>query len=229
MAKKKKINRKKLLKEPDEFLSLTSQMLRWAAEHKTRLYYALAIIVVLALTIASWRFYINRAENTAMALMQQAVAKYETVKGDSSPGKAYRDVSGDFEFILNNYGRRPSGKLARIFYANVCFDTGRYKKAIALYRQALEDFEKHPLVHNLVLSDLGYAYEQIDDDRAAVSYFEKITTGTYPILQAEALFNLGVLYEKLGEAQKSKAAYQKILAGYPDSIYFKIVKQRLTG
>ena len=44
----------------------------------------------------------------------------------------------------------------------------------------------------------------------------------------EALFNLGVLYEKLGDTDKSHQAFKQILSSYPNSMYFDIVKEKLS-
>ena len=123
-------------------------------------------------------------------------------------------------------GSKNSGKIARVIFANICFDAGDYAKAIELYRQSLEDFKNHAFMNNLLRSDLGYAHGQLNDIPSAVSSFEKIAENQEPILRDEALFNLGVLYEKSGDPQKSADAFQRIITEHPDSMYIEIVKER---
>ncbi|UCD77698.1 MAG: tetratricopeptide repeat protein [Desulfobacterales bacterium] len=230
MAKKRKKTRKELLKEPDEFITLSGKLIRFAVEHKTALTYAVAIIIGLAVIISGIRFFSIRGENKAAALLDKSLTKYESLKNEKkSPQESYSAVSSDFQLILSKYSSKESGKIARLTFANICYNAGNYEQAIELYKTSLEDFEKHPLIHNQVLGSLGYAWEQLNDYATAVVYFEKLAASPEPIMRAEALYHLGWLYDKLGQTDKSQAAYNKILSDHPDFIYLDLVKERMTG
>ena len=162
-------------------------------------------------------------------MLGQSMMEYNSLKSQKSPDEVYSAVSGSFENILQKYSSKDSGKLARLMYANICYDAGQYKQAIDLYNASLKDFENHPVIHSQVINSLGYAYEQQKDYSTAVSYFEKISAAPGQILRDEALFHLGRLYDKLGQPEKSKAAYQKILSDHPDFIYIDMVKERIAG
>ena len=226
MAKKKRVTRKQLLKEPDEFITFSGKLIQFGMQYKTQLTYVASILIALIVVVSGYRFFSIRSENNAEALLNQAVAKYQTALNGQDSEKAYQTVSADFQLIFNKYASKNSGKIARVIFANICFDAGEYAKAIELYRQALEDFKNHAFMNNLIRSDLGYAHEQINDIAVAVSYFEKIAENPEPILRDEALFNLGVLYEKSGNHQKSADAFQRIITEHPDSMYIEIVKER---
>ena len=229
MAKKYKKTRKELLKEPDEFITLSGKLIGFAVAHKNQLIYGLGIIVSLALIFSGIRFFSIRSENKAAALLNQSLAKYESVKDDTKLLVAYERVSNDFQSILDKYGSKKSGKIARLTYANICYDAGKYEQAIELYKTALQDFESRPLIHNQILSNLGYAWEQLKDYATAVSYFEKLSSAPEAAISADALFHLGWLYEKLEQPEKSKASYNKILSDHQDFIYIDLVKERMSG
>ena len=229
MAKKRKKTRKELLKEPDEFLTISSKLIKLAIEYKTHLSYALGIILVLAVIISGIRFFSIRAENNASALLDKSLTKYNSIKTEKQPDEVYDEVSADFQFILNKYKGKESAKLARLVYANICYNAGKYKQAIELYKTALTDFTKFPMIHHQILSNLGYAYEQEEDYSTAVGYFEKISLAPEPIMRDEALYHLGRLYDKLGENEKSREAYNKILTDHQDFIYIDLVKERMAG
>lgn len=226
MAKKKRMTRKQLLKEPDEFITFSGKLIQFGMRYKTQLTYVAAILVGLIVVVSGYRFFSIRSENNAETLLNQAVAKYQTALNGQDSEKAYQTVSEDFQLILNKYGSKNSGKIARVIFANICFDAGDYAKAIELYRQSLEDFKKHAFMINLIRNDLGYAHEQLNDIPMAVSYFEKIAENQEPILRDDALFNLGVLYENSGDHQKSADAFQRIITEHPDSMYIEMVKER---
>jgi tetratricopeptide (TPR) repeat protein len=229
MAKKRKKTRKELLREPDEFMTISGKLIGFAVDHKNQLAYALGIIVILALIISGYRFFSIRAENNAAALLDKNLTKYNSLKADKQPDEVYGEVSVDFQFILDKYKGKESAKLARIIYANICYNAGKYKQAIELFKTALTDFAKYPMIHQQILSNLGYAYEQEKDYSTAVGYFEKISTAPEPIMRDEALFHLGRLYDKLGENEKSREAYNKILTDHQDFIYIDLVKERMSG
>lgn len=220
------MTRKQLLKEPDEFITFSGKLIQFGMRYKTQLTYVAAILVGLIVVVSGYRFFSIRSENNAETLLNQAVAKYQTALNGQDSEKAYQTVSEDFQLILNKYGSKNSGKIARVIFANICFDAGDYAKAIELYRQSLEDFKKHAFMINLIRNDLGYAHEQLNDIPMAVSYFEKIAENQEPILRDDALFNLGVLYENSGDHQKSADAFQRIITEHPDSMYIEMVKER---
>ena len=229
MAKKRKKTRKELLKEPDEFLTISSKLINLAIEYKTQLTYVLGIILVLAVIISGVRFFSIRAENNASALLEKSLLKYNSVKAEKKPAEVYGEVTADFQLIIDKYKGKESAKLARLTYANICYDAGKYEQAIELYKTAQTDFAKYPMILHQILSNLGYAYEQKEDYATAVSYFEKISSATEPILRDEALYHLGRLYDKLGQNEKSREAYNKILNDHQDFIYIDLVKERMSG
>ena len=230
MAKKYKKTRKELLKEPDEFITLSGKLIRFAVAHKTLLTCAMAIIIGLAVIITGIRFFSIRSENKAAALLDNSLTTYESLKNENkSPEEIYGAVSPDFQFILVKYGSKESGKIARLTFANICYNAGKYEQAIKLYETSLEDFGTHPLIRNQVLGSLGYAWEQLNDYATAAVYFEKLAAAPEPIMRAEALYHLGWLYDKLGNTEKSEAAYNKILSDHQDFIYLDLVKERMSG
>jgi tetratricopeptide (TPR) repeat protein len=229
MAKKQKKTRKELLREPDEFITITGKLIGFAVDHKNQLIYALGTIVALTLIFSGYRFFSIRSENNASALLDQSLLKYNGLKTEKQPDEIYSAVSEDFKFILTKYEGKESAKLARLIYANICYNAGKYKPAIELYKKALLDFNKNPMIYSQILSNLGYAYEQEKEYSTAVGYFEKIVSAPKPIMRDEALYHLGRLYDKLGEKGKSREAYNKILTDHQDFIYIDLVKERLLG
>jgi tetratricopeptide (TPR) repeat protein len=227
MAKKPKISRKEFLKKPDEFVSGTARALEWAAAHRKQLIYGVTTVVVAALLLAAHQFVSSRAEKRAFQLLAQNLAKYDELRSKQDPAKAYQAVSSEFQQLVDKYGTNEGGKLARVIYANICFESGHYQQAVDLYNQALNDFEGEPLVRNLILNGLGYAYEQLNDFAAAAKFFDRVVKDPKALMPAEAWFNLGCLYAKLGENEKSRQAFQKILSDYKDSMYYDMVKERL--
>ena len=226
MATKKK-TRKQLLKEPDEFITVTGKAISFVAGHQKQIYVMLCAIVAIALIFFGYRFFAQRAETKAFTRLGQIQSQYDTLKKASSETAAYSQVSKAFQSLVKKYGGNAGGKLARVIYANISYDAQQYEKAIALYKQSLSDFKDDKFVYNLIISNLGYAYQRVGDEQNAAAYFEKATSSTNSPIREEALFNLGLIYENLGKDEKGQQTLQQILNDHPDSIYFDIVSEEL--
>ena len=205
-------------------------MLKFVMAHKKQVGYGAGFIVALILIISGFRFFSNRAENNASALLQKGVIKYAMlIDAKTPPDKAYQDVSEDFKLILEKYGSKQAGKKSRLMYANICYAGGDYEKARELYKKALGDFEESPLIHLEILTSLGYVNGQLNDYSAAAEYFEKVAASSEQIMRDGALFQLGLVYEKLGESQKSKNAFETIVSDHQNSIYMDLAKEKIAG
>ncbi len=222
-------SRKRQLEQPDEFITLSRRSIEFAAKYRTHLLYGLSVIVLFIIAIAGIRYFSNKAEDKASALLEESIAKYETAIKDKAPGEAYLEVRKDFQTILEKYSGKNGEKLARIIYANICYEAGDFDKAISLYHKALPEFENNQFFKNIILSSLGHALEGKKDYKNAAKYFEMIATGPDSIMKDEAFFNLGELYAIMGNNDKSLDSFKKIISDYSDSIYIEIVKEKLAG
>lgn len=226
---KKKISRKQLLKEPDEFLTVSSKLIRFSIEYKKQISLALSVLFVLIVVVLAIRYFSNKAEDKALAMLEKGVTKYESILKDKGPNKAYHEVEKDFQRILKKYSGKKGGNLARVTYANICYNAGDSDKAIELFHTALDDFDDNPALRDLILIGLGYSHKEGKDYKTAAQYFEMVASRTDSIMKDEALFNLGWLYAEIGEPDRSNDAYKKILSDFTDSIYFDLVREKVAG
>jgi tetratricopeptide (TPR) repeat protein len=225
----KKVTRKQLLKEPDEFITFSARLFQFAIKYKMQLLAGVGMLCAVLVLLSGLVYFSKKSEEKAFSLMQQGITKYKTLSQTIGPAKAYQEVNADFEFILKKYSSKDGGKLARVSYADICYKAGEYDKAISLYLESLENLGDHQPVKYLVLSGLGYSYAAKKEYREAATYFEKIALGPESIMKDESLFNLGRIYHALGNPEKSKESYGKIVSDHPDSIYIELAKDRLAG
>lgn len=229
MAKKKKVTRKQLLKEPDEFLSFSRRLFRSVMEHTREISIGLGIFFGILIIIAGIRYLSERSESKASALLERTMSKYEAALKDDGPEKAYVDNQAGFQELLDEYGGKAAGKIGRVIYAGICYDAGETDKSIELYQTAFQDFSDNPYYKNLILSGLGYAYQEKEDYKTAVTYFKQITQGDNSLMKDEAFFNLGILYEKIGESAKSTEAFKTLVSDYSDSMYIELAKEKVAS
>ena len=119
--------------------------------------------------------------------------------------------------------------MARVVFADICYQTEDFDAAISLYKEALEDFEEDTQLQHFIRNSLGYAYEAKKDYQNAAVYFNEIASAKDAVMSDVALFNLAILYNEEGNKEKSIEAYKKILSDHADSLYIEIVKEKLSG
>jgi len=229
MAKKRKvkISRKQLLNEPDEFITFSSKLLKFIIDHKSQITITVSVIFCCILAFSGWKYFSNKAEDKAAISLDRNITRYESVKVKEGANKAYLEVEKDFQLLLKKYSGKHGGKLARVIFANICYNAEKPDEAIALYKKSLKDFNDKPFIKNLILNSLGYAYEKKGDYAGAIQYFEMTALGPQPDLKNEAWYNLGRLYSREGDIEKSSKAYSKIVSDFKNSIYFDLVKEKL--
>lgn len=224
----KKITRKQLLKEPDEFMTFSGRLMEFAIRNRTSLIIVLCSVLAAIMIVSGIRYTSDQSENEAFALLQENMRKYDTLMKDNDPKKAYQGVKDDFEKLLQQYSGKTAAKLARAAFANICYEAGESAKAIELYQSAMADFGNNPSLKASISNGLAYAYESNKDDANALKYFEMASESQSPV-KGEALFNMARLYAKKGDTAKSTEAYKKIVSDHSDSVYVQIAKERSAG
>ncbi|MDL2123336.1 MAG: tetratricopeptide repeat protein [Deltaproteobacteria bacterium] len=188
---------------------------------------AVGVIFAIIIVCSSVYYYSDRAESKASVMLANSLAKYEKIKTEQGAVKAYQEVANDFNQIIENNWGKDSAKIARVMYANICYNAGDFDTATELYNKALSDFENNPFVKNLILSGLAYSKEGKKDYNTAAKYLEMIMSGSNDANKDETLFNLGRLYAEMGNKNKSIEAFNKIISDYKNSSYLEIAKEKI--
>ena len=226
---KKKVTRKQLLKEPDEFLTFSTKLFNLTVAYRRQIAIAGATIVALILVFSALRFFSNRSESKAFAMLGQANRKYVMANTADGVEKAYESVKEDFQRLLDKYGRKQAGKIARVAFADICYNAGDYDQAISLYQTAMPDFEKNPFYKHRLVASLGYAHAGKKEYPQAARFFEMILNDPEAAGKDEALFNLVGIYSAMGEAEKSREAIDRIVSDYGDSMYIPLAREKKAG
>jgi tetratricopeptide (TPR) repeat protein len=226
---KNRIKRKQLLKEPDEFLTISDKLIGWAKDHTRSVIWAGAALLVLVIGFSSYAYVHKRQANAAEIMLGQAVAKYQSALEAKDAVAAMAAVKGDFDTLIASYGKLPGGRLGNLIYGHICLAGQAFDDAIAHYSAALSYYGAESALGNIILNGLGTAYLQKGEYPAAVEQFKKMVANTSTVLKDNALFNLGYLYKQLGQAEESQKAYQQLSTDFPQSMYAALAKEETAG
>ncbi len=229
MARKQKITRKQLLKEPDKVLTFTTKIFRFTMENKIYIGGAICTLLILLSIVAIFGYFSEKTEKKAISELADAQNKYEESLKNNDAVEAAKEVEADFENIIKSAAGKEAGRQAKVIHANILYKAGEFERSAALYQSAVSDFADRPVMKNLILAGLGYSYEENKKYENAIECFEKMASYPDLINKAEVFFNLGRLYEKAGKLEKSKEYYQKIIDEYKDFVFADLVKEKLAG
>ncbi len=220
-------SRKRDLAEPDEFITFWTKLFSFIAKYPLYIGGALGAVLAVVVAAAGIHYFSIRAEENAFALLDQGMVKYEAALKSNGPEKAYTEVKKDFQQVLDKYSSRDIGHITRIVFANICYNAGEYDTAIRLYKESLQHVADNPFYKYLLVSNLGYSYEEKKDFQTAAQYFEQLVAAPDLSIKDEALFNLGGIYAALGEQNKSLEAFKKIISDHNASMYIEIVAEKV--
>lgn len=221
---REKISRKKLLQEPDEFLSLSQKSWLWVNRNREKtgmIVGGLAAAVLLAVAVKGYRDRSVEQRSTAVAA---AVARYSEAPAGAIPA----DLRQELGTLADRYAGSPEGAIARFFHAGALATAGETEKARQLYNQLAT-----PGGPNVDLSLLArQALAQLDlaggAAAAALSTFQdllKVKDGAVP--RAQIMLEIAAIHEKQGRASEARRVYRDLLAEHPDGSWAAIAKERL--
>ena len=226
MAKEQGVSndRKRELEKPDPFQENFLKTVEFIKNYKKQLIFMavgfVAVIVIFSVVISN----IKSSENKASLLLNDTLTQYIKTKDSKED---YLAVENNFSKLFEDYSNSAAGKIGKIKFAKICYNTSNYEKAYELYKEALSIFAYDSTMESLIFSSLGHTCLALDDVKEAEIYFKKIVSKKDALLKDEALFNLGMIAEKNGDKNASHDFYKKIVSEYPDSLYKAIAQNAL--
>ena len=217
---------RKSLKQPDEFITFSSRLLKTVVLHRNKVVSALAGIVAVVLIVSGVGYFSKKRETSAFMLLNKAVAEYESLQKEGSPSEAYEAAKNSLEEIVKTYGNKMGGKLANLYLADCSFSAGEFSRAEELYRKAVKDFSGKAPFDYLAKSSIGYSLEQQGKYEEAADVFSEISSDDGSIMGDESLFALSREYGFMGNTDLQFESARKLMGAYPQSIYVNVLKEK---
>lgn len=208
----KKVSRKKLLKEPDEFISTTGRAIQYVKNHQRQVTGA-ALVVLLILLAGGGAFtYLRWQEGKALAVQLEGLRIYQDAYRASQETPAaekkeeYKKALDKFKKSMAIYGWGKMIQMTQIFVGNCYAALKEYDLAQAAYSQSL-DGPFRPVA----LNGLAYLFEARGDYSKALEYYQQNMEDSTSPYRLESLLGAARCYEALKEAPKALEAYEKAL------------------
>ncbi len=225
---KTRVTRKQLLKEPDEFITLTGKAILFLRTHRKLIAIGVIGFFAVIVGLAAHRYLSGRWENAASLALQKNVSQYEKAQADGqSPGQALSAIEEEMKYLLKRYGGQTSGHLGRLFYADAMLAAGRFEEALMLYRDTKNHFDATSFFYYRILESIAQAHLALKQNDKAATMLQQVADGTGAGMADAALFQLGLVYKAGGDTDRSRAAFRSLTEKYPDSPYVDIINDQI--
>ena len=218
-----------LLPDSEQLEAYAKRIQEFVRANQKTIIMAASAFVLLLVIISGVIYFQKKAEEKAQALLGGTIAQIEAASRSESADERYAEIKPALKKIIDQYGDTDAGKAARLKYADLCYQTGDYEKAVAMFRGALASYSNDADLRQLILNGLGYAHENKGDYAKAADCFERIVKEDDALMKDQALFNLGRVYGRMGAAEKQQEAYEQLVSDYPDSMYYQLAKEKLAA
>lgn len=218
---------KKELEGPDFFQTNVERLTDYIAENKTRVYVVVtAICLVIALASGIY-IYWNNYQASALKLYSEAQAEF--ADGAQKPEAIKKSISLLTE-LTTKYPHSPGAKLARYNLGNIYYSQGNIDKAVTLYKEYLQTAASDKGgIKFLVLTSLGYCYEDKKDFKSALSYFEEAQKTDKGGFSSIGYRNTARIYEQMNEKKKARENYQSALQKTTDPAMIFFIKHKIAS
>jgi tetratricopeptide (TPR) repeat protein len=223
----KKVDRKKLLKEPDEFLSFSGRAVRWGKENSRLLTLVGGAAVVVLGAVVGIQSYLSYRNSTAAEALALVFPHYQaTLAGQASPEQTTAARDG-LEKIGRDYGATPSGQQARLALANLLLQLGEYDKAAKGFQGLADDADLPGPLLPLALKGMGQALEGAKKYTEAAEAYAAAAKAGGPTLAHGLNLDQARALEAAGEKEAAVGLYRRLASESKDKGLALVAKLRL--
>ena len=173
----KKISRKELLKQPDQFLSATDKAMLFFSNNRSTVIGSIVAILVVGLSLVGYQNYqqSQTMKFEAMYFSMEEIVRIEGAKG-SNPESQLVKIRD--EITDESHRNRASLLLADVYY-----QYGNFDKAKSTYQEVRNSSQG--LNHQMANVGLGYAHEAMGEFKKAIDLFKLAidTNDNFPLFQ----------------------------------------------
>jgi cytochrome c-type biogenesis protein CcmH/NrfG len=203
---------RKEIKQPDQFVSSSAQIMEWAKNHVNYLLYGMFAIIILIGLLVAWSAWQKQRQHQAEKLLYDAI-KLLSLDGSSKESTPSQTLA-HLQHIAEKFNSTPAAAFAHWYLGHLHFEQKNYEAALAAYHQAQRWFPYQPdvLMPTLIALNVGYTQEVSGLCDEAIGSFEQVLQSSASWLRGEAFLGIGRCYEQKGAIVQAIATYDRALS-----------------
>jgi len=223
----KKLTRKELLKETDEFLTLSNRVVMFFNAHLRGLKYcgiAIAVIVAGYLAVYGYMRHINKSGQEVYNMAYDTLT--DNLDPDVTPEKL-KKAEELFERVIDEYGMSKAARLALPQIGHVKFAEKNYDDAILYYDKFAAEVSGDKEYETLTSLALAGCYEAKGDMKKAILLLSSIVDAPDNLFRETAMLSLERVYRIDNQPEKATEILKKFVQEYKTSPFLPMALARL--
>ncbi|HEX7535209.1 MAG TPA: tetratricopeptide repeat protein [Syntrophales bacterium] len=219
---------KKEIEKPDSFQTALNRIAAYISAHKSRIYLATGIVMLIIIISCGWYLYRMNYEDKAQRLY--AIAHIAGMKAARQGGKPDQNNIKMYNDVIAEY---PGSKAAMMSYyqiGNLYYTLGDVDASIKAYIEFLKDVPDASDLKILAYNGMGYGYEKKTDLPHALESFEKAANSKSGVgFEGMTYRNIARIYEEMNNKEKALEYYQKALNSTSDPSMELLLKKIISS
>ena len=215
---------RKEIKQPDQFVSSSVQIMEWVKSHVNYLLYGMLGIVILVGLFVAWSAWQKQRQQQAEKLLYDAVKllNLDGTSRESTPSQALTHL----QHIAEKFNSTQAAAFAYWYLGHLYFEQKNYTAALAAYHQAQRRFPRQSdlLMPSLIALNIGYTQEATGLCDEAIESFEQVLQSAASWLRGEAFLGIGRCYEQKEDIGQAITTYDRALS---DSVVDTTARQKI--
>lgn len=185
MAKRVKVSRKDLLKEPDQFLSTSEKAMLFVMDNRSTVIGTIAAILIAGFSFLGFKYY-----KETQTLRDEAFY-FEIVKIADKDGGSTADAKA----VMEKMGDGLQKERASLLLGDLYFQNKEYDKAEVLYSKIMSSSSPGDINYQMAQVGLAYSYESREDYKKAIGLFKSVIDANTGFPLFEVYWSLAKCHE----------------------------------
>ena len=241
MKIKKKLTRKQLLRQEDEFISTSTKVFNWIKDNFNQVIMGLLVFLVIAAIVLSVRYrsktnlmksnkLLYIAKNIYYAPVRPPTQDQKGAlpqQGFTTSQEKYQKAIQLFEELIQLYPGSQAAEEGRFFIPNCLYFLGKYDPALEAFDSYLVKYPKG-LFSEQAKVGIGFVHAAKGDYNKSIEVFQDILENNPDFILRDVVYmQLGHSYGKAGSPEKAKEAYQNVIINYPNSPFLEDAEDKM--
>ena len=225
---KKKLSRKELLKETDEFLTLSGKAARFINEHMRQVkLVGIGVVVVAVAYIAVWGYmkHTNKKGQAAYNIAYDTLV--QSLQSQEKDQDGLNKSEEQFEAVISDYGMSKAANLALAQVGHAMFRNQKYDDAIDYYDEFSAKTSDNEAYETLTRLALAACHEAKGEMKKAAEILDHIAETADNPFRETAMLNLERIYRLDNQPEKADEILKTFAKEYGNSPFISMVKARI--
>ncbi|RJX35396.1 MAG: hypothetical protein C4525_04040 [Desulfarculus sp.] len=207
-----KVDRKKLLKQPDEFLTFSDRAVKWARDNLQRVLIIASAVVAALVVVLAIKAYLDFHQRQAAAALAPVMSGYQAVVEGKADQKMMASLAEQLTKVTNDYGATPAGMQARLALGDLLLTLARFPQAAKVFQVLSEEPDLPAELAPMAWRGLGQAQEGAKNYAAAASSYGRAADLAGPHLRRLCLLDRARVLGAAGDKKAAADILRKLLA-----------------